>query len=131
MNKQCSRCKETKPLSEFGKRGTHSPGKSTKPGKIGSYQCYCKPCRKQMDYERNIQRYGITLDEFNELLAAQDMKCAICRKEVEGDTRLHIDHDHTTGAVRGLLCSPCNLFIGMADEDPDILRRAAEYLDSK
>lgn len=127
--KLCYRCNVVKPFSEFTKRKNLSPGKPAKPGTAAAYQANCKACRKAIDYERNIRRYGITVAEFDAMLAAQEMRCAICRTEVKPDTRLHIDHCHTSGKVRGLLCSPCNLFIGMAEDDSDILRRAAEYLD--
>lgn len=66
-------------------------------------------------------RYGITADEYDGLLAAQDGKCAVCgQPPSDRNTRAHwsgklcIDHDHTTGAVRGLLCNDCNLAIGYA-----------------
>jgi len=52
--------------------------------------------------------YGLTLERFNELLAAQGGACALCGTKDPGKVNWHVDHDHSTGAVRGLLCNPCN-----------------------
>lgn len=63
---------------------------------------------------------------------AQDGRCAICGdKETygEGTRKLPVDHNHTTGKVRGLLCSACNLSIGKMKEDPVLFRKAALYLE--
>lgn len=79
-------------------------------------------------------RYGITLDQYNDLLAAQNNKCAICSIEfdssIKGKTP-HIDHDHSTGIVRGLLCHKCNLVIGHADDSIEVLKSAIDYLARK
>lgn len=60
------------------------------------------------------------------MLAAQDGVCAICKQTPEG--QWNIDHCHDTGAVRGLLCSPCNIGIGQLGDDPERVRAALEYL---
>lgn len=80
------------------------------------------------------RQYGITRQRFQEMLAAQDGKCAICgngetRVAKNGATWLSVDHDHTTGAVRALLCRACNLAVGYFREDPKIMRAAADYLE--
>lgn len=77
---------------------------------------------------RNIKRYGVTLAEYDALLAAQDGVCAICKKKCSKHPNLSIDHDHATGKVRGLLCSACNIGIGSLREDPMIAQAAADYL---
>jgi len=75
-------------------------------------------------------KYGITLDAFNEKLIQQRHACAVCKKNPPNKhQRLHIDHDHNTGNIRGLLCSQCNTAIGLAKENPTILRSLAEYLE--
>lgn len=86
---------------------------------------------------RYLQRaYGITLEQYNELFAAQGGVCAICRqKEInitkEGEPRmLAVDHDHKTGAIRGLLCTYCNTLIGLAGDSIDRLRAVIDYLRS-
>ncbi|MGW0169551.1 endonuclease VII domain-containing protein [Streptomyces sp. NPDC003343] len=70
-------------------------------------------------------RYGLTLDELDSLLAAQGDKCAICGSI----GRLHVDHCHKTGAVRGLICGGCNSAAGHAGDDPARLRAIADYLE--
>lgn len=70
--------------------------------------------------------YGLTLERFDEMVVEQDGACAICGEVPE--YVLNVDHDHSTGAVRGLLCRPCNLGIGHLREDPRILRSSLAYL---
>lgn len=76
--------------------------------------------------------YGLTRADYEAMLAAQNNCCAICKTSVEGERnkRFHIDHDHTTGENRGLLCSRCNVGIGMFAEAEDRLLAAIEYLRS-
>lgn len=71
--------------------------------------------------------YGLTLIEFNELLAKQDNRCAICSNLIKG-RNIHTDHNHITGKVRGLLCKNCNLGIGLFKDNFSLLIRAADYI---
>jgi predicted nucleic acid-binding Zn ribbon protein len=75
--------------------------------------------------------YDMGQEEYEALLAAQDGRCAICGSpDWPGKhDRPHVDHDHVTGRVRGLLCGKCNNGLGMFDDDPARLRAAAEYLE--
>jgi hypothetical protein len=77
-------------------------------------------------------QYGITLAEYNAMLEAQDYKCAICgnEDEVEG-RRLAIDHCHTTGKIRGLLCGKCNRGLGLFYDNTNNLAKAIEYLNKE
>lgn len=83
------------------------------------------------------QDYGLTPEEYDELLAAQGGVCAICRQpETTTDprsqrpyVRLPVDHCHETGRVRGLLCHRCNRAIGLLRDDVDLLRAAIAYLE--
>ena len=75
------------------------------------------------------RKYGITLEEYDALLAKQGGVCAICGRAPRDDISLHVDHDHATGKVRGLLCFRCNNAVGDLEDDPNILRRAAVYVD--
>ena len=75
--------------------------------------------------------YGITADQFDTMLAAQEWRCAICRDIEPGGGRtgaLSVDHDHVTGKVRGILCHQCNMALGKFKDNPELLRRAADYL---
>lgn len=74
-------------------------------------------------------RYGLTPERRAELLAEQDGGCGICRGPLDGKRRGHVDHDHESGAVRGLLCHRCNTAIGLLREDPNTLRAAIAYLE--
>lgn len=76
------------------------------------------------------RKYGITPDDYDNMFYAQDGACAICREEPKAETRLHVDHDHNTSAVRGLLCGTCNKGIGLFRDSRQLLFQAVEYLDS-
>lgn len=89
-----------------------------------------------------LNKYGITLSQYNEIFEKQCGVCALCGKpETKAQVRvrggivitdmLHVDHDHETGRVRGLLCYRCNTGIGKLYDDPGLLRKAADYLDGK
>lgn len=73
-------------------------------------------------------KYGISIDEYNQKLTQQNNCCAICEKhESTFQRRLAVDHDHTTGKVRDLLCTKCNLAFGYVDENPEILQKMIIY----
>lgn len=71
--------------------------------------------------------FGITLDIYEQMLENQGGGCAICAKP-PGERRLHVDHNHKTGAVRGLLCGHCNRGIGEPKENEFIMHNAIAYL---
>lgn len=75
-------------------------------------------------------KYGLSLEDFDALLAAQGGRCAICPR-VLTVRQACVDHDHTTQAVRGILCQTCNTVLGQMDDSPNLLRRAALYLEQK
>jgi hypothetical protein len=82
---------------------------------------------------RRIRRreldYGLTQEQFDAMRQAQGDVCAICSNgHVGPGVNLHVDHNHTTGAVRALLCGKCNTLIGLADDSPERLELAAAYL---
>jgi hypothetical protein len=88
----------------------------------------------QMDRRSSLKKlYNLTIEQYDALLAAQNGQCAICRRDTPGNGRhkfFHVDHDHTTGAVRQLLCHGCNTGLGAFKDNPDLLRAAAAYLSS-
>lgn len=83
--------------------------------------------------EVTLGRYGLTPASYNEMLAAQGGGCAVCgTPDVGGrwdSTAFHVDHDHATGVVRGLLCLGCNRGLGYFNDNPEKLRLAALYLE--
>lgn len=87
----------------------------------------------EKQYASRLQsKYGITIDAVNQMWEDQGGCCAICGAPeppfAERRQRLHVDHDHQTGVVRGLLCSTCNQGLGYFSDDPDRLDKAAQYL---
>lgn len=73
--------------------------------------------------------YHLTLEEYEQVFAFQRKRCAICKRPVEaGKARLAVDHCHTTGLLRGLLCWSCNRAIAVFRDDPVRLQAAADYL---
>lgn len=144
--KRCPRCERVLPRSAFRLRPN------------GWSESYCVPCMSAYSAEhavhrskrssesqrvRNIARYGLTVEQFDEMVAAQGGVCAICGQApvaVKGiapalrparDPVLHIDHDHETGRVRGLLCTRCNSGIGFFGDNAKLLRVAVKYLTTK
>lgn len=91
---------------------------------------------KNKDSAKNIARkallkryYGITLDQYDQLLKKQDDKCAVCnRHKSVFNKNLAVDHDHKTQEIRGALCTHCNRTIIGRNRDPEIFKRAYEYL---
>lgn len=73
------------------------------------------------------KRYGISESEYIAMVERQNGACGICLAPLTSEAL--VDHNHATGAVRGLLCRPCNFAIGLLDDDPDRLRAAASYIE--
>ena len=83
---------------------------------------------KQVVRKENIKRaHGITIDDYNKLFEKQGGVCAICfEKPIK--RRHAVDHNHSTGKIRGLLCHNCNMALGLLKESPELLDRAKAYL---
>lgn len=114
--KKCAGCGQTFDRASFYKRTSSSDGLSP----------YCHRCDLDKDLRK---RYGIGVDEYDDMVGTQSGVCAICAQPCRTRARLSVDHCHETGRVRGLLCSRCNSFIGYADENEERLVAAAEYLE--
>ena len=124
--KRCPTCKELKPLDEFPRN------RSTKDGRAA----YCKPCHNQRMREiaerlyggnasfNRMRRYGISSSDVEEMVRRQGGVCAICGAEAPR----HVDHDHKTGQIRGILCFSCNRGLGKVEDDVEVLRGALRYL---
>lgn len=162
----CSRCKETKPATAFGKDKR----------KVNGLSSWCKPCcsyaasrwarnnrqradetrrrlrdgwspeRKEQELAKRRQRdaarkdhlvawrrqyfYGLSSEDYANLLLAQGGQCAICHADQPGGRHgWNVDHDHKTGRVRGLLCRACNMSLGGFKDDVEILLSAVRYLE--
>ena len=101
-------------------------------------ECCKKQClvrwhsRSQLDRQASRSyKYGITPDQFKQMFETQQGKCAICNEEPKTKRGLHVDHNHETGKVRGLLCHGCNVALGSFKEDIGLLNKAIEYLRSR
>lgn len=130
--KQCSSCNQEKPQSEFyshpaGADGLYAKCKQCKLQIGQAWYRDNKPKRRKQDL---YYQYGLTPEQYDELVLAQDGVCAICHKICKSGKALSVDHDHTSGQVRGLLCTKCNTALGMLDDDRILLERALAYLDA-
>jgi hypothetical protein len=107
-------------------------------------ECYARNREKYVANKREIRRlnpdkvrranlkaaYGITPEEYDALFSSQGFACAVClTQEPETKTKWHLDHCHSTGKVRGILCHHCNLMLGNAKDDPERLKAAVAYLE--
>lgn len=83
------------------------------------------------DYQlgRRIRHYGLKVAQYHAFVRAQDNKCAICFQLASHERELVVDHCHSTGIVRGLLCRFCNLTLGHARDSAETLRACAQYLE--
>ena len=123
----CSTCKVEKKYSEFNrhKNQPHGFGYSCK-------ECLAKKHDPVKTRTKRIKKvFGITFDDYNRMLKSQNNRCAICNSTATGNRRhknLNVDHCHTTGKVRGLLCHGCNSGIGSMKDDVELLDKAIAYL---
>lgn len=76
-----------------------------------------------------LDKYGITKAQFDSLFSAQGSCCAVCKIADPGGKGWHLDHDHRTDKVRGILCSRCNVGLGMFRDNPALLEAAIGYLE--
>ena len=148
-NKVCVKCETRKPASKFSQDKSRTDG----------LYSYCKDCKaamvrgyveKNREDVRSRQRarnktpqgrratrsqnlktkFGISVREFDERFRAQDKCCAICkRRRKTKDKSFALDHDHSTGSLRGILCHSCNRALGLADDNTRLLRAAIKYLE--
>jgi hypothetical protein len=150
--KICSSCKIVKPISEFYKdtnmvAGYKSMCKSCYYTITSSWRkshkevIYAADKKRRInnpektkieDRKKNLKRnFNITSEDYNNLLEKQNNKCAICESEYSGRkdySNFCVDHDHITNRIRGLLCGPCNMLLGNANDSLEILKSAIGYL---
>ena len=140
--KWCSKCKQWLPFENFWKR------------KPTGLVAHCKKCRSSQilgwqrnkrkdpeyaywrDKKWNLFKKGVTIDEYQSMVKSQKGRCAICGRKQQQERLKHnrnrdalcVDHSHSTGKIRGLLCVKCNQGIGCFGEDVGRMRAAIEYL---
>lgn len=128
-HKVCSKCQELKTIDSFVNAKAYAGGKYSQ----------CRDCTRIYQKERyesgparnaHLRKtFGITLEDYDMMLSEQGGVCAICGGVNENGQRLSVDHCHDTESIRSLLCSKCNVMLGNAKDDPEILRQAALYLE--
>lgn len=139
LTKYCRRCDTDKPITEYVLRSEPRKG----------LRAWCNTCRRLQvkDYYHGYcvntpegiakfkkkrrsnylqRKYGISMEDFDRLLSDQDGACAICGKT--NVRALHVDHDHDTNRIRGILCSPCNRALGAFGDSIGLLTSAVDYL---
>lgn len=85
--------------------------------------------KEEANRKRNLKtRFNITIDEYDHMFNAQDGKCYICKRKPRPNRRLSVDHNHSNGDIRGLLCTPCNRELRYWDLYPERLPEAYKYL---
>lgn len=139
--KVCNICKIAKKVpDDFYKGNSYNKNKTI-------YEPLCKLCKcardktydlnvdKKKQYFRHVRNlYGLTQEEYNKMFFEQDNKCKICKNPEKVITKkgiiklLSVDHCHTTGKVRGLLCQNCNVLLANAKDNIDILESSIIYL---
>lgn len=137
-HKKCSACGEEKTVDSFYTQ----KNKNKKPG----LSAYCKTChtaRHRKKYHAETpevrarrrenarashlsRKFGLTTEEFSAMLLGQNSECKICGCHMDDP---QIDHNHDTGKVRALLCSPCNLSLGLLKENPETLHNMITYIN--
>lgn len=135
--RQCTKCGEWKPWEMFSWNGDkpypHSRCLECQ-GKLVKSRNDSMPNDKRKAKSRRslLRRYGLTLDDYEALLLKQNGRCKICGTPTSGRVSgvFLVDHNHSTGEVRGLLCSRCNVGMGNFDEDVTRLRRVIRYIKS-
>ena len=151
--KRCNHCRQEKPVSDFyrnrhAKDGLQGCCKPCSAAHNRASHVRLKDARNAQrraeqqalregdpaEYKRWLQaknlrqNFGLTLDDYEKLLVLQHGVCGICGCPPPEHKRFDVDHEHETGAIRGLLCGRCNRAIGMLDDDPARFSRAASYL---
>ncbi len=136
--KYCAECGEIKPLGAFRSVERGSRGRTS----------YCHVCENSRERERyrkkreglslhgkwllnrhqRLRKWGLTLRKYRQMLTRQNHCCSICQERFRQEYDACVDHDHSTGVLRDLLCRRCNLMIGQAREDPIILSKGIVYL---
>lgn len=123
-HRTCSACETTKPFADF----------PTSASGYAGYSSRCRDCTREASRASRLgTMFGLTEDDYQRMLKAQDGRCYVCGFKPR-KTRLAVDHDHETGLVRGLLCAKqgvgCNGTLGFFRDNIEVFRRFVAYLES-
>jgi hypothetical protein len=139
VTKECTKCKIKKDISNFNSRGGsqkhlyksrckeclndfNQDWRKYNPDKVRVYRA-----KDKWSFDKRVRRHGITKEEFWNMYESQEGKCAICLQDIAAENSA-IDHNHTTGKIRGILCKSCNRGIGLLKDSHEVLSRASDYL---
>lgn len=139
--KRCSKCSLLKTASEFYKdlasrdgfssqcrqcHGIYTAERRKRPGVREAH-------RESARWHHKKKAYGITREDYQRIYESQDGKCASCRIDYPAAIRsgLHVDHCHTTGRTRGLLCNSCNAALGHLKESPELAQKLIAYMEAQ
>lgn len=122
-HKECRICRKMKVFYDYEAGNTKN-------------HTYCSSCRKIKGFEANLERYGLTPEQYVEMETKQGGVCAVCKQPEKEKKRLSIDHDHQCcfgikscgKCVRGLVCTRCNKGMGVFGDNIDVLKAAVNYL---
>lgn len=129
MKKFCKSCKQEKPLNEFTPHKGHKDGYRNKC--LNCHNLYIKDWRSANPSKKYHlkDRYGLSYDQYFIMLVEQNYQCKIC--SIHNDVKkLGVDHCHSTGRVRGLICQDCNFSLGRMQDSVERLQNAINYLNS-
>ncbi len=135
----CQRCLDRSPekkarKNELRRKAYAENAESRERAKVSRRLSYAKAGLNTARKRNRFHMYGLTPEGFQALFAAQDFSCAVCRRILDEDApkkyhRPHVDHCHTSGQARQILCGYCNFVLGGSFENSDVLRALAAYVD--
>lgn len=131
----CEKCDTRKPLEDYPLYNKGAGRRRTCKSCVYARQIVVRKSNPDFplnEFKRHLRiKYGLTYDEFIDMLLTQDNKCSICRNELVVSDRKrkpHVDHDHSTGKVRSILCFTCNTALGKFQDSKVLLQSAIDYL---
>lgn len=146
--KTCIGCKQVKSLEDFPVGKNYADGRinrcrlcrnewrrnyrASKPNDRNSAKDRYGRTKEQIRSYNRKRAYGVTQEQFDQMVAEQNGLCLICGNPPSGKGKsniLHVDHCHDTGRIRGLLCTNCNCGIGFFKDDPELVKKALAYLE--
>lgn len=135
--KICTRCRVEKPIDEFQRLRILDKDASFNLGWLKYNDGRHEICRECKEYKRQNNQlkcvYKLNKLKFDKMVKDQGNACFLCERSFELARRkyMHVDHSHVTGKVRGILCPGCNHALGIFKDSPELLRKAANYIEER